>query len=116
MKTLQQIALITLLATSAQAWAQSHGEMTMDKPATAMGAASDMAMSDGVVRKVDKSTGKVTLKHGEIRNLDMPPMTMVFRVKEPALLDKVKAGDKVRFTADEIRGNLTLVTIEPVKP
>lgn len=69
-------------------------------------------MSDGEVRKVDKSTRKITLKHGEIRNLDMPPMTMVFRVKDTALLDKVKAGDKVRFTAEEIQGNLTLITIE----
>lgn len=119
MKTLQQIALTALLAASAQAWAQSHGTMAMDKmdkPAAAMGARSDMAMSEGVVRKVDKSTGKITLKHGEIRNLDMPPMTMVFRVKEPGLLDKVKAGDRIRFTAEEIRGNLTLVTIEPAKP
>ena len=64
------------------------------------------ATTEAEVRKVDKSTGKITLKHGEIRNLDMPPMTMVFGVTDKALLDKVKAGDKVRFTADKAKLHL----------
>ena len=55
------------------------------------------AMSDGEVRKVDKDAGKITLKHGEIKNIQMPPMTMVFRVKDQAMLGQVKQGDKVRW-------------------
>ena len=59
--------------------------------------------------------GKVTLKHGEIKNLDMPPMTMVFSVKEKAMLKGVKAGDKVKFKASSIDGKLTVTDIAPVK-
>ena len=71
--------------------------------------------AEGEVRKVDKATGKISLKHGEIKNLDMPPMSMVFQVKDRALLDKVKEGDKVTFTADQLDGNYTLISIEPRK-
>ena len=69
-------------------------------------------MSDAEVRKVDKDNQRITLKHGEIKNLDMPPMSMVFAVKDPALLGKVKVGDKVRFTADKIDGTYTVTAIE----
>jgi Cu/Ag efflux protein CusF len=58
---------------------------------------------------------KITLKHGEIKNLDMPPMTMVFQVKDPAMLERVKAGDKVQFTVDNVNGAMTVLTIEPAK-
>ena len=68
---------------------------------------------DAEVRKIDTEQQKITLRHGEIANLDMAPMTMVFRVKEPALLQKLKPGDKVRFTADKVDGALTVMTIEP---
>jgi Cu(I)/Ag(I) efflux system protein CusF len=69
--------------------------------------------TEAEVRKVDKSAGKVTLKHGEIKNLDMPPMTMVFTAKDPALLDKVKAGDKVMFSAEKQGGQYVVTAIEP---
>lgn len=72
------------------------------------------ATADGEVRKVDREAGKITLRHGDIPSLEMPPMTMVFRVADPALLDKVKPGDKVRFTAEKIGGQYTLTQIEPV--
>jgi Cu/Ag efflux protein CusF len=78
-------------------------------------AAADTAMSDGEVRKVDMSAKKITIKHGELHNLDMPAMTMVFPVADPALLGKVKAGDKVRFRADKVNGAITVMAIEPVK-
>ena len=71
--------------------------------------------TEGEVRKVDKEAGKVTLKHGEIKNLDMPGMTMVFQVKDSTLLEKVKAGDQVSFTADKVNGAYTVMTIEPRK-
>ena len=73
------------------------------------------AMADGEVRKVDKDAGKVTLKHGYIKSLDMPPMTMVFQVKDRAVLDTLKAGDKVRFAAEEKAGAYVVTAIEPAK-
>ena len=77
--------------------------------------ASASAMTEAEVRKVDKDAAKITLSHGEIRNLEMPPMTMVFQVKDKAMLDKVKAGDKVRFAADKVGGAYTIIQIEPAK-
>lgn len=73
------------------------------------------AMADGEVRKVDKDAGKITLKHGPIGSLDMPPMTMVFQVKDRALLDKAKVGDKVRFAAEHNAGAYFVTAIEPAK-
>jgi Cu/Ag efflux protein CusF len=75
--------------------------------------AQQAAPAEGEVRKVDKSTGKITLRHGEIKNLDMPPMTMVFVAKDRALLDKVKTGDKVRFHAEKDGGEYVVTTLEP---
>ena len=70
---------------------------------------------EGEIRKVDKEAKRVTIKHGPIPNLEMPAMTMVFQVKEPALLEKVKPGDKVRFEAEKAGGAYTVTRIEPVK-
>jgi Cu/Ag efflux protein CusF len=73
------------------------------------------ALADGEVRKVDRDAKKITIKHGPLASLDMPAMTMVFQVKDPALLDKVKAGDKVKFQAEKTGGAFTVTRIEPVK-
>ena len=78
-----------------------------------MAASADMA--DGEIRKVDMDNKKITIKHGEIKNLEMPGMTMVFQVKDPAMLDKVKAGDKVRFTAEKAGGAIVVTDIQPAK-
>lgn len=78
-------------------------------------AASAADLADGEVRKIDKEAGKLTLKHGELRNLDMPGMTMVFQVKEAALLDNVKVGDKVRFRAEKAGSAYVVTVIEPAK-
>jgi len=66
-------------------------------------------MAEGEVRKIDKDNKKITLKHGEITSLDMPPMTMVFRVGDPSMLDGLQAGDKVNFKA-AISGGTFVVT------
>ena len=71
--------------------------------------------TDAEVRKVDKEAGKITLKHGPIDNLGMPAMTMVFKAKDPKMLDEVKAGDKVRFTADKVGEGCTVTGIEPAR-
>ena len=72
-------------------------------------------LTDGEVRKIDKDGGKLTLRHGEIRNLDMPPMTMVFTVKDKALLDKLQPGDKVKFRAVAEGGQIVVTQIETGK-
>ena len=66
----------------------------------------------GTVKKLDTKTGKVTLMHGELKNLGMPAMTMVFRVKEDAMLGKLKEGAKIEFVAERIGGKLTVVDIK----
>ena len=66
-----------------------------------------------LVRTIDKSAKKITLKHGDIPNLDMDAMTMVFSVQDVALLEKVQPGDQVLFTVDKIRGAYTVLSIEP---
>ena len=70
------------------------------------------AMTAGEVRKVDKDARKITIKHEALENLDMPAMTMVFRVKDPAMLDQVKAGDKVKFRAEKLGGAFTVIRME----
>ena len=85
--------------------------------ALALPATAQSVLADAEVRKVDKENRKLTLKHGEIKSLDMPPMTMVFGVRDPKLLDQVKAGDKIRFSAvDEGGGKLSVTSIEPAQP
>ena len=74
------------------------------------------ALAEGEVRKVDKVRGKITLKHGEIKNLEMSPMTMVFGVKDKAVLEQFKAGDKVRFRAEkDAAGDLVVTHVEAKK-
>ena len=72
-------------------------------------------LADGEIRRVDKDAKKVTIKHGEIKSLDMPPMTMVFQVKDPAMLELVKPGDKVKFSAEKLGGAYTITRIETAK-
>ena len=67
--------------------------------------------SDGEVTKIDKLGSRITLKHAGVKNLDMPAMTMAFRVNDPKVLDGFTVGDKVRFNADKLNGNYTLTTI-----
>ena len=73
------------------------------------------ALTEGEVRKIDMDAKKITLRHGPIANLGMPPMTMVFQVKDPAMLGTVKTGDKVKFAADKVEGAYTVIQIEPLK-
>ena len=81
----------------------------------AAGTKADQVLSEGQVRKVDKETGKLTIKHGPLVNLDMPAMTMVFRVQNPAMLDEVKVGDAIRFKAEQVDGNLTVTQLQPAR-
>jgi Cu(I)/Ag(I) efflux system periplasmic protein CusF len=84
-------------------------------PGAAMERGAAGSMSEGTVKKVDPSAGKLTIAHGPLENLGMPAMTMVFRVKDPAMLAKVKTGDKIRFTAERVAGTFTVTALEPAK-
>lgn len=72
-------------------------------------------LSDGEIRKIDRDAQKITIRHGPIANLNMPPMTMVFQVKDPALLDRAKTGDKVKFAAEQSGGAYIVNRIDPVQ-
>lgn len=78
-------------------------------------AAAIAAWTEGEVRKVDKAAGKVTIKHGRMPKFDMPPMTMAYRVKDNAMLDQLKPGDKIRFDVDGAGGAFTVMRLEKVK-
>jgi Cu/Ag efflux protein CusF len=92
------------------------GDPSADNAAGTTSADSGQAKTSGVVKKVDKSAGKVTISHGPLENLGMPKkMTMVFRVKDPAMLDQLKEGDKINFVADKVNGAFTVMSFEPMK-
>lgn len=114
MKAIHTIVIAASLFASAGAFAQQatqsgehsshHPEQPVSKP-----------QSEGEVRKVDLGQGKVTLRHGPLVNLDMPGMTMVFTAADPKLLEGLKEGDKVRFTADKKDGAFIVTAIEVAK-
>ena len=107
------LALATTLSSAATAQPASQPSRADNNAvAPTSTSASTATMTDGEIRKVDKGAKKLTIKHGAIKNLDMPGMTMVFQVKDPALLDKVKAGDKVKFKADMIGGSVVVTEIQ----
>jgi len=80
--------------------------------AIALPAAAQADLTDGEIRKVDTDAKKLTIKHGEIKHLDMPPMTMVFQVKDASLLDNLKPGDRVRFAVEKTAGGLVVTAIQ----
>jgi Cu(I)/Ag(I) efflux system periplasmic protein CusF len=82
------------------------------KPPAASGSSQASDMAEGEVRRVDKDAKKLTIKHGPLTKLDMPPMTMVFQVSDAAMLDKVKVGDKIRFDAEKVGGAYRITRIE----
>jgi Cu/Ag efflux protein CusF len=86
-----------------------HGQHKATPTASKDGA---NALTDGEVKKVDKDAGKLTVRHGPLTNLGMPGMTMAFKVKDPAMLDKVKAGDKIRLRVESIDGTFTVTKLE----
>ncbi len=79
------------------------------------GMAATPVLADGEVRKIDKEAGKITIKHGEIKHLEMPGMTMVFVVKDRALLDKTTVGAKILFMATNENGQMAVTDIQPAK-
>ena len=115
MNTLNSLLTVSaLLLGTTSVFAASHAgaPMTKDTAKKEVAVSVSAEMAEGEVRKVDKENKKITLKHGVIKNLDMPGMTMVFQVKDAALLDKAKVGDKVRFQAEHNKGAYTVTVLE----
>ena len=117
MKKFNTLLLISaLLAGAASAHAASHGGAPMASDAKKETATkTDADMADGEIRKIDMENKKITIKHGVIKNLDMPGMTMVFQVKDAALLSKAKVGDKIRFSAEQSGTAIVVTAIEASK-
>ncbi len=103
------VAVLAALAAPVYAQ-QSTTDHSAHHPAQAQNAAT---LTDGEIRKVDKDAQKLTIRHGPILNLEMPAMTMVFQVKDPAMLDKVNAGDKIKFFVEKTGGAYIVTRIEP---
>jgi Cu(I)/Ag(I) efflux system membrane protein CusA/SilA len=116
MKVLQLVAL-SLLTAASLGHAQMSPEMKMPMPTkgSASAVSASMVMTDGVVQGVDASKGVVTLKHGDITNMQMPAMTMAFGVADKRMLDKVKPGDKVKFHLEMLKNAPTVTHIEQTK-
>jgi Cu(I)/Ag(I) efflux system periplasmic protein CusF len=114
MKIFIAVLSTTLLISTSITTTAASPAASADKPATS-GSVEKPPMTEGEIKKIDKDLGKVTIKHGEIKNLDMPPMTMVFRMKDAAMLDKVKVGDKINFSAEKLNGNFTVTKVEAAK-
>ena len=71
--------------------------------------------NEGQVMDIDRQAGEVTIRHGYIPELSMDPMTMVFSIADPALLDRVKKGDYIRFKAGLVKGQFAVISIAPLK-
>jgi len=95
-----RIALLAAAVAASSAWATSHDAD---------------ALFEGEVRRVDKEARKITIRHGPMPSLDMPAHTMVFQVKDPAMVEQVKVGDKVKFSAEKLGGAFTVTRIEAAR-
>ena len=123
MKIIKSVVTIsTLLLATASVFASSHAGVTTGKDAVKKESLAPLHtpsttadMADGEVRKIDKENKKMTIKHGEIKNLDMPGMTMVFQIRDTSLLETFKAGDKVKFVAEKLDGGFVVTGMHLAK-
>ncbi|MDL5034681.1 copper-binding protein [Pelomonas sp. APW6] len=111
-KTAASLAALTLGALAGAA----QGQAKMPAQTPGAGASSPVPaveLTEGEIRKIDKDQRKLTLRHGEIKHLQMPGMTMVFQVRDPAMLEQVKVGDKVRFRVERGPTGLVVTDLQP---
>lgn len=111
---MKKIAFASLLAMSLAFPVLGDDKHHKSEGASA-GAGQSSPLADGEIRKVDKDAKKITIKHGPLAKLDMPAMTMVFQVKDSAMLDQVKVGDKIKFDAEKVGSAFTVTKIERAK-
>jgi Cu(I)/Ag(I) efflux system periplasmic protein CusF len=115
MKTFTIALLSALALSSVVAQTAPANTATPANAATPAAQANTKDMAEAEVRKIDKDAKKVTLKHGPIKNLDMPGMTMVFQVRDAALFDKIAVGDKIVFAAEKMQGAYVVTAVEKVE-
>ena len=128
---MDRIALIVLLAAAHPGvWAQSSpssatpsapasvpasvpASAPASAPASVPGPAAASALSEAEVRRIDAANNRITQRHGPIPNLEMPPMTMQFQVRDAALLQGLQEGSRIRFAAERINGQYTVTVVQP---
>ncbi|MBN9430008.1 MAG: copper-binding protein [Burkholderiales bacterium] len=110
-------ALLASIAATAQAQSHSHthAHETSNAAKPTATAKPEAALVDGEIRRIDRNNAKLTIRHGEIKHLDMPPMTMEFEVDDRALLPTLKAGDRIRFLVEQRNGKMVVTRIEPAR-
>ncbi len=111
MNTLSKLTLAAALALSAATTTTTLANEAGAANQSPQGAAST-SKSEGEIKKIDKQAGKLTIKHDALKNLQMPPMTMVFQVNDSAMLDRVKVGDKIRFIDGKTGAQFTAAQLE----
>lgn len=111
MNTLKKCIAVTAVAFGIALPVHSFAQMAMEPGK--MQASPPMSMTDGEIKKIDPEAGKVTIKHGDIKHLDMPGMTMVFTAKDKSMLSSLKAGDMVKFMVVSENGKMVLTDIQP---
>lgn len=107
---LARLLAVSAIGVTAVASAQSGTDHVAHHPTAAAA-----PQSDGEVRKIDREQGKLTLRHGPLDNLGMPGMTMVFKASDPKMLDGLKEGDKLKFTAEKLNGVFTVTALQVVQ-
>lgn len=113
MNTFKQILVMSAMALGVALPMSSFAQAAMEPGKMDM--SQQPPLTDGEVKKIDMETGKITLKHGDIKHLDMPGMTMVFTAKDKALLTSLKAGDKVKFMVVNDGGKMVLTDVQALK-
>ena len=118
-KNMKRSSIVIAVSIIGAAWAfQADAADSHMHPATKAAkpaAAANTDWTEGEVRGIDKAAGKITLKHGAMPKFDMPPMTMAYHVKDKAMLDHLKPGDKVKFDVDAVGGTFTVLRLEKLK-
>lgn len=112
MHILSKFSLAAALAVSLAPLAQANDAHHAPSAAAAPAAPTEVTLTEGEVKKINKEAGKLTIKHGELKNLGMSPMTMIFRVQDAAMLEQVKIGDKIGFVAERVGGQLVVTKLE----
>jgi Cu(I)/Ag(I) efflux system protein CusF len=115
LRFLQSLLAGASLLASATALAADHAATHAAHQAASAAPSTAADLTDAEVRRIDLANKKITLKHGEIKSISMPAMTMVFQVRDPALLNQVKVGDKVRIAVEKANGALVVTQMQPAQ-
>ena len=113
--TMQRLLCVLLISTPLAVPFPAMAQGNPAAPGQSKASAASTAWSDGVVKTIHKQEGQITIAHGPLANLGMGKMTMTFRLKTPALVEGVREGSNIRFVAENVKGELTVVALQTVK-